>query len=99
MALIKNHFAVVSGWAMGPAWAGDAPVTAAALLSGILLAPFFWIDAADKIHNVPYVVFAEAVVDPARHGGALHTVEHGVEEAAVVYGGHEGRIAQVARLG
>src|ERR1035441_209985 len=99
MALSKNHLAVVSGWATGPASAGRAPVAVTALLSGILLAPFLRIDTADEVHNVPYVVGGEAVIDPARHGRALDAVKHGVEDAAVGDAGDEGRIAEVARFG
>src|ERR1017187_1155253 len=99
MAEIKNHLAVVSGWATGPASRGRAPVAVAALLSGILLAPFLLIDTADEVHNVPYVVLAEAVIDPARHGRSLHAIEDRIEQAAVIHAGHKGRIAQVARLG
>src|ERR1039457_3670094 len=99
MALSKNHLAVVSEWATGPASAGRTPVAVAALLSGILLAPFLLIDAADEVHDVSYVVGGEAVIDPARHGRPLDAVEHGVEDAAVIDAGEEGRIAEVARFG
>src|SRR5664279_6391546 len=99
MAEIKNHLAVVSGWATGPASAGRAPVAVAALLSGILLAPFLLIDTADEVHNVPYVVLAEAVIDPARHGRSRNTIKNRIKQAAVVDAGHEGRVAQVARFG
>src|SRR6516225_12422870 len=99
MALIKNHFAVVSEWSVGPIPAGFRPAVVAALTSGILLAPLFLIDAVDEVHNVPYVSLGEAVIDPTRHGGTLHAVEDGFEEAAVIDAGDEGRIAQVARFG
>src|ERR1022692_3633225 len=99
MAEIKNHLAVVSGCATGPASRGRAPVAVAALLSGILLAPFLLIDTADEVHYVPYVVLGEAVIDPARHGSSLHAIEGRIEQAAVIDAGHEGRIAQVAWLG
>src|SRR5260370_33336075 len=99
MALIKNHFAVVSGWSMRPVPACLRSAAVAALTSGILLAPLSLIKAVDEVHNVPYVGLGEAVIDPARHGRALHAVEHGVEEAAVIDAGDEGRIAQVARCG
>src|ERR1035441_8874400 len=99
MAEIKNHLAVVSGCATGPASRGRAPVAVAALLSGILLAPFLLIDTADEVHYVPYVVLGEAVIDPARHGSSLHAIEDRIEQAAVIDAVHEGRIAQVAWLG
>src|SRR5260370_4338393 len=99
MALIKNHFAVVSGWSMRPVPACLRSAAVAALTSGILLAPLSLINAVDEVHNVPYVGLGEAVIDPARHGRALHAVEHGVEEAAVIDAGDEGRIAQVPRFG
>src|SRR5260370_13543952 len=99
MALIKNHFAVVSGWSMGPVPACLRSAAVAALTSGILLAPLSLIDAVDEVHNVTYVVLGEAVIDPTRHGCALNAVEDGVEEAAVIDAGDEGRIAQVAWSG
>ena len=51
-----------------------------------------------KFTMSPTSFLREAVVDPARHGGALDAVEHGVEQAAVIDAGDEGRIAQVARV-
>src|ERR1017187_7751763 len=93
MAEIKNHLAVVSGCATGPASRGRAPVAVAALLSGILLAPFLLIDTADEVHYVPYVVLGEAVIDPARHGSSLHAIEDRIEQRSAFNGGQEGKIA------
>src|SRR5271157_2138434 len=99
MALMRNHLAVVSVWtvaAPGAAWAGWTP---GPLVSGILTPGRFHIDAADEVDEVAHIFLGEPVVDPRRHGSALHAVEDGIEETAVGNPIDKPTVAQVARVG
>src|ERR1039457_5722090 len=87
--LTRNHFAV------GSVWRGCEP---APLVYGVLLALGLLVDTANEIDDVAHDVPREAVVDPRRHGGALHAVQDGFEQAPVRDALDEPAIAQVARM-
>src|SRR5947209_1170238 len=87
MELTRNHFAVVSRCASG--W----------LVSGkvLTLRGCGTVETADEVHDVAGVALRN-VIDPRRHGSALHAVENGIETTPVGKCRHDTRVAQRARV-
>src|SRR5579883_3120857 len=96
MALMRNHFAAASECTV----AADGVSARAAALSACILTPcWFLVQAPDEVDDVSHILLAQPVVDPCRHGGALHAVQDGIEQAPVAQGGYKEAVAEISRTG
>src|SRR4051812_1691920 len=87
--LIRNQRAATSVWSR-------AGVTGLGIL---ILASAMLVETPYEVENVAYVFLRQSVIDPRRHGGALHAVQDQLHQPAVRCRVHKPRVPQIARAG